>query len=352
MIELRSDTFSLPSKEMLDSISKAILGDDVYSQDMTVKELESRAAELLGKEDAILMPSGTMANLASILAHCPRGSKVIVGDKSDIYIYEAGGASVCGGVMYEPVPTESDGILKLHNVEKAFPQDQDDPQFALPSLICIENPSNRTGGNILPLSYLEELSLFAKEKKVPLHMDGARIFNASFSMDVPAARIARYADSVQFCLSKGLSAPVGSMVAGTRAFIQKVRRIRKMLGGGMRQAGVIAAPGIVALENMEATLKQDHLKAKMLADQLSMVEEIILQPNVEINMVFFRLRGEYTTNKFISTCSMFGLNIDELEPGVIRAVIHRNISDEDILDTVEIIKRAIPLSMAERSVYG
>lgn len=351
MIELRSDTFSLPSVDMLNSISGAILGDDVYGLDLTVKELEKKAANMLGKEDAILMPSGTMANLASILVHCPRGSKVLVGNKSDIYIYEAGGASVCGGVIYEPIQTETNGTLKIGNIEKAFPVDTDDPQFALPALLCIENPSNRTGGNILPLGYLEELFHFTREKEIALHMDGARIFNAAIALQIPANRIAMYADSVQFCLSKGLSAPIGSIVAGTEQFISKVRRIRKMLGGGMRQAGIIAAPGIVALDNMHQTLQKDHSRAKSLASYLSLINEIELNANIEINMVFFTLKPEYSTNKFITTCAMFGLNIDELEPGVIRAVLHRNISDEDILDTVEIIKRALPLSKKEGGIY-
>lgn len=351
MIELRSDTFSLPSVDMLNSISKAILGDDVYGLDLTVKELEKKSANMLGKEDAILVPSGTMANLASVLAHCPRGSKVLVGDKSDIYVYEAGGASVCGGVIYDPIKTESDGILKISNIEKAFPIDIDDPQFALPSLLCIENPSNRTGGNILPLGYLEELFHFTREKEIALHMDGARIFNAAIALEIPVDRIAMYSDSVQFCLSKGLSAPIGSIVAGTKQFINKVRRIRKMLGGGMRQAGIIAAPGIVALDNMPQTLKKDHTNAKNLASYLSLIDEIDINANVEINMVFFTLKPEYSTDKFIATCAMFGLNIDGLEPGVIRAVLHRNISDEDILDTIEIIKRAIPLSKKEGGNY-
>ncbi|MGG4264557.1 threonine aldolase family protein [Peribacillus simplex] len=347
MIELRSDTFTLPSEEMMDSIKKAVLGDDVYGLDPTVNELEKKSAELLGKADAVLFPSGTMANLASIMAHCPRGTKVLVGDKSDIYIYEAGGATVCGGIIYDPIPTEKNGTLKIKNIETRFPKDPTDPQFALPSLLCIENPSNRTGGRVLPLAYLQELNHYTRMKNIPIHMDGARIFNASVALDISPIEIAMFADSVQFCLSKGLSAPIGSIVAGSSPFIKKVRMIRKMLGGGMRQAGIIAAPGIVALENRNDVLKKDHIKATNLAEKLSLIKEIDVSPNVETNMVFFTLKKEFLIATFISTCEMYGLNIDELEPGVIRAVLHSNVSNEDVEKAAEIIKKAIPFSKRE-----
>lgn len=203
IIEMRSDTFSLPTIDMLKTIQIAELGDDVYQEDPTVIKLENKVAKILGKEAAILMPSGTMANLASILAHCPRGSKVIVSDESDIFIYEAAGAAVCGGIMYDPISTELDGSISLNSLEKSFPLDAEDPQFALPALICLENPHNRMGGKILPLTYLREIKEFANGKGVPIHMDGARLFNATVALGVDPVEITKFADSIQVCLSKG-----------------------------------------------------------------------------------------------------------------------------------------------------
>lgn len=185
------------------------------------------------------MPSGTMANLASILAHCPRGSKILVGDESDIFIYEAGGAAICGGIIYEPAPTQPNGCLMVSDLENACPDFPDDPQYALASLICLENTHNRCGGRVLPLAYLQKTWNFAHSKGLPIHMDGARIFNASVALNVSPATIARYADLVQFCLSKGLAAPVGSIVVGSDDFIYKVRRVRKMLGGGCGRQGLL-----------------------------------------------------------------------------------------------------------------
>ncbi|MBV9452445.1 MAG: threonine aldolase, partial [Streptosporangiaceae bacterium] len=193
---------------MLEAMVIAPLGDDVYGEDPTVARLEEGAAELTGKETACFMPSGTMANLASIMVHAPRGSKVLVGAESDIYVYEASGASVCGGVSYEPLPNQADGTIALADLEAGFPPDPEDPQFALPSLICLENTQSRCGGMVLSLDYLRQVRQFATEHNISLHLDGARLFNASVAMGVPAVEIARYADSVQFCLSKGLGAPV------------------------------------------------------------------------------------------------------------------------------------------------
>ncbi len=230
MIELRSDTFTLPTDAMREAVSCSTLGDDVYGEDPTVCALEELAAHKLGKEAACLMPSGTMANLTAIMAHCPRGSKVLVGNESDIFIYEAGGASVCGGITYDPIPTQPDGQLSLHDLAESFPDDPMDPQFALPALICLENTHNRCGGTILPLEYLQQISQFARARELPVHLDGARIFNAAIALDIDPSEITKYVTSVQFCLSKGLAAPIGSMVVGDSTFINCTRRIRKMLG--------------------------------------------------------------------------------------------------------------------------
>ncbi|WP_322924640.1 low-specificity L-threonine aldolase [Paenibacillus campi] len=341
-IELRSDTFTLPTPAMLTAMTEAELGDDVYGEDPTVRKLETKAAEMLGKEAAIFMPSGTMANLASIMAHCPRGTKVLVGNESDIYIYEAAGASVCGGVMYEPIKTQADGRLDLYDLQQAIPRDLDDPQFALPSLICLENPHNRMGGRVLPLSYLADVQRFAQQHHIPVHMDGARIWNAAIALGVPAATIAAYADSIQFCLSKGLSAPIGSMVAGSQSFIQNVYRIRKMLGGGMRQAGVIAAAGIVALEQMVERLEEDHIHANRLAAGLAAIPGIACEPTVETNIVFFRVTDpRFTWEMVVQLLQQHGVYVDELGHGRIRAVTHAGIRTEQIEQALQVIRQIL-----------
>lgn len=342
-IEMRSDTFTLPTQEMLTAIQEANLGDDVYGEDSTVIKLQQLAANMLGMEESLLMPSGTMANLSSILAHCPRGSKVLVSDESDIYIYEAAGASVCGGIMYEPIHTEADGSLSLINLEKSFPHELDDPQFALPALICIENPHNRMGGRILPISYLQELRHFAKKKNISIHLDGARLFNAAVALNINVSEITKHVDSVQICLSKGLSAPIGSIVAGKKDFIEKVRRIRKMLGGGMRQAGIIAAPGIVALQSMVNRLHVDHENALYFAKGLSNIKGIEINvEDVEINMVFFRINhAAYTWSSFINEVDKYGLKLSELGHDRIRAVIHSGITRDDIDRALSIIIKTL-----------
>ena len=341
MIEMRSDTFTLPSKEMLQTILKASLGDDVYGEDPTVKNLELICANMLGKEAAILMPSGTMANLASILAHCPRGSKLIVGDESDIYLYEAGGASICGGVIYEPIKTQVDGTLSIADIINALPKDRADPQFALPALICLENPHNRMGGIPLSLSYITELYTFVKNKGIQVHMDGARIFNSAIALNITAKEIAKYCDSLQFCLSKSLSAPIGSIVVGNRQFIDKVFRIRKMLGGGMRQAGIIAAPGIYAIQNMKRQLKLDHKHAKILSNGLSKIPGIYLNPTEPYtNMVFFTIVNK-SVDKFIELCKKSGLNIGNLGHNRIRMVTHSGIDKKQINLAINIIMQVM-----------
>ncbi|MGW6905274.1 GntG family PLP-dependent aldolase [Streptomyces sp. NPDC054940] len=342
MIELRSDTFTLPSPAMIRAMSEAELGDDVYGEDPTVRALEERSAELLGKRAACLMPSGTMANLASIMVHAPRGSKMLVGAESDIYIYEAAGATVCGAVMYEPVPHQTDGTLALADLERGFPDDPTDEQFALPSLICLENTQNRCGGVALPQSYLREVREFATARDVPVHLDGARLFNAATALGVKAAEIAQYADSVQFCLSKGLSAPIGSMVAGDEEFVRKVRRVRKMLGGGMRQAGVIAAAGLMALDNI-GRLHEDHAHARRLAEGLAGVDGIDIDPGaVQTNIVMFRVTDtRFTWQTFVEAVGRHGLALAELGHGRLRAVTHSGVRAQDVDEAVAIIRRVL-----------
>lgn len=342
MIELRSDTFTLPTPTMLQSVVEAPLGDDVYGEDPTVSRLEMLAATIMQKQAACLMPSGTMANLSSIMAHAPRGSKVLVGDQSDIYRYEAGGASVCGGVVYEPVPNQPDGRLLLSDLDAAFPLDLEDPQFAPPRLVCLENTHNRCGGAILPLSYLAEVRQFADERRLNIHLDGARVFNAAVGLGVPVAEIAQCADSIQFCLSKGLSAPVGSVVVGTTEFIGMVRRVRKMLGGGMRQAGIIAAPGVLAIENYRR-LAVDHRNAAVLAEGLAKIPGIEIKADlVRTNIVIFRLLDErFTWQGFVAAVGELGLAVGGLGHGWLRAVTHSGVNFADIEQALAIVAQVL-----------
>jgi threonine aldolase len=343
MIELRSDTFTLPTPEMMEAIARAPLGDDVYGEDPTVRQLEERAAELLGKQAALLVPSGTMANLVSLLAHCPRGTKVLVGDETDIYVYEAGGAAVCGGLMYEPIRTQPDGRLELKDLAAAFPSDPSDPQYALPALLCLENPHNRCGGKVLPLSYLAEVQHFARERGIPVHMDGARLFNAAVALKKPAAELARYADSLQFCLSKGLSAPIGSMVVGSQEFIRKAYRLRKMLGGGMRQAGIIAAAGLVSLERMVNRLEEDHRNAQRLAEGLRKLPGLeVVDRHIETNIVFFRVvDSRFTLERFVEALGRRGVRVAELGHGRIRAVTHSGVSTPQVDEALSIVRSVL-----------
>lgn len=341
-IELRSDTFTLPTPEMLQAMVSAELGDDVYGEDPTAGRLEATSARLLGKEAACFMPSGTMCNLIALLTHCPRGSAVIVGEETDIYIYEAGGAAVCGGVTYVPVPNRADGTIDLEAIEAVLPPDPSDPQFALPALLCLENPHNRCGGRVLPLSYLDAAAAWAQERGLRLHLDGARLFNASLSAGVPVQAIARYADSVQFCLSKGLGAPVGSMLVGSAAFVEQARRTRKMLGGGMRQSGVLAAAGLVALDR-RGRLADDHATARHLAAGLAAMPGIELDPvEVETNMVFFRVVGAEARNpELVAAAAAQGVGLAELGHGRIRCVTHQGVSHNDIDDALDVIRTIV-----------
>jgi threonine aldolase len=343
MIELRSDTFTQPTRAMREAMATAAVGDDVYREDPTVRRLEELAADQIGKPAACLMPSGTMANLAVILAQTPRGGKLIVGAESDIYLYEAGGAAVCGGAVYAPVPNNPDGTLSLTDLAAEFPTEPDDPQFALPRLICLENTQNRCGGAVLPVGYLRAVSDFARDRGVAFHLDGARIFNAAVAAGVDAAELARPADSVQFCLSKGLSAPIGSIVAGDAALVGRVRAVRKMLGGGMRQAGIVAAAGIVALDQMVGRLAEDHCQARRLADGLTGIPGIVLaQLTVVTNIVLFRVIDErWTVPAFVAECDRRGLAIAEFGADRLRAVTHRGVSARDIDRALEIVSDTI-----------
>lgn len=332
MIEMRSDTFTLPTPKMLAAMSVARLGNDDYREDPTVLELEELAASRCGTEASCLMPSGTMANLACINAYCLNGRKtVLMGSESDIYVYEADGAKACPGAAYLGLPNQADGTIALSDVEQVLDEEQSNV-----AVICLENPHNLRGGVVLPLKYMKELARLAHSYGCAVHLDGARIFNAAVASKTAVRTIAQYADSVQFCLSKGLAAPVGSLVAGRSEFVKKVREIRKWLGGTMRQAGVIAAPGVVALEEMTTRLAEDHANARRLAEGLARIPGIQIDlSTVQTNTVVFSIEAEhFDCEQFIQNARQHGINLSEFKYGRIRAVVHYGIAEKDIDEAV------------------
>jgi len=284
-IDLRSDTVTRPSPQMRAAIAAAEVGDDVYGEDPTVNRLEAMAAERLGTEAAIFVCSGTQSNLLALLAHCERGDEYIVGQQAHTYKFEGGGAAVLGSIQPQPLDYDPDGSLDLAKVAAAIKPD--DPHFAKTRLLCLENTQ---AGKVLPLEYLARAADFARAHGLGLHLDGARIFNAAVDLGVAVTAISRHFDSVSVCLSKGLGAPVGSVLCGPRQLIAKARRWRKMLGGGMRQAGVLAAAGIYALEHNVERLAEDHENARALAAGLAGIDAIAVSPTgANTNMVHVRI---------------------------------------------------------------
>jgi len=287
-IDLRSDTVTLPTERMRKAMAEAELGDDVYGEDPTVNRLQSIASERLGKEAALFVPSGTMGNLAAVLAHCGRGDEVIMGDCAHTFLYEAGGISALGGVHPHTIPNQKDGTLLIEDIKRAIRADNE--HFPVSRLLILENTHNRCGGVSISKEFTDEASAVAHQAGLSVHLDGARIFNAAVDQSLPAAQLVESVDSVTFCLSKGLCAPVGSILCGTEDFIHRAHRIRKQLGGGMRQAGVLAAAGIVALEEMVDRLKDDHERARVLAEGLALIPGINLdKSSPNSNMVYISL---------------------------------------------------------------
>lgn len=289
-VDLRSDTVTHPSPEMLNAISEAEVGDDVFGDDPSVNKLEEKAAKMMGKESAVFVASGTMGNLISVLAHAGRGEEVILGDKAHIFRSEGGGAAALGGVSYHTVRNDDRGMLDLDDIKDAV-RDSSNHHNPRTALITIENTQNNCGGRTLTAEDTAAIAAVAHSNNIPLHIDGARIFNASVRLETPVFELVKYADSVSFCLSKGLSCPVGSIVCGSDEFIEQARRIRKIVGGGMRQAGFLAAAGLVALDTMVERLADDHANARKLAYGLSQLPGIFIEPeNVETNLVFFEVQ--------------------------------------------------------------
>lgn len=330
-IDLRSDTVTLPSPEMRAAIAAAELGDDVFEGDPTVNRLQEMAAEMLGKEAALLVSSGTQGNLIAQLTHCPRGAEVIIGEGSHIIEHEAGGAWLVGGLGLHLVPIDAKGRLDLAAVRAAIrPDDQHYPRTGL---ICVENTHNRAGGTVQNEEDMSAVRDLADKHKLPVHIDGARIFNASVKLGVPVARLAAYGDSITFCLSKGLGCPIGSVLCGSKDFINEARRYRKVLGGGMRQAGIIAAAGIYALEHMVERLADDHENAAYAAAGLAEMPGVQLSPAPETNLLYFTVDG-WKSHKLERKLNDAGVLCFD-EGGRIRWVTHFGIERGDIDEALD-----------------
>ena len=329
-IDLRSDTVTLPTQTMREAIYHAELGDDVFGEDPTANRLEKIAAERMGKEAALMVASGTMGNLVCLLSHCRRGEEVILGDQSHTFLYEAGGMSAVGGIHPHTITNQPDGTMRLEDIEEAIRGSN--VHFPRSRLICLENTHNRCNGSVLTPQYMESVAKLARERGLRIHLDGARVFNAAVALGVDVKELTRYADSVSFCLSKGLSSPVGSIICGSSDFIAEARRNRKVLGGGMRQSGIIAAAGIEALEHMVDRLAEDHENARRLAEGITRIPGLSIELNrIQTNIVYFDMADDrFSAERLVKELTGRAVKILQLGPGRFRAVTHYGISAEDI----------------------
>jgi len=340
-IDLRSDTITQPTPAMRKAMAEAVVGDDVFQEDPTVSRLEEIASERMGKEAALFVASGTMANLVSQLSHCNRGDEMILGDRSHIFLYEQGGSAAIGGIHPRIVPNEPDGKLNLDAVKSAIREEN--IHFPVSRLIVLENTHNRCHGNPLDLDYMNAVCELAHRQGLKIHIDGARIFNAAIALDTDVKKLVSKADSVSFCLSKGLAAPVGSLVCGSSSFIAKARRTRKVLGGGMRQAGIIAAAGIVALNEMVNRLAEDHLNAKKLAEGLAAIPGLSINlERVKTNIVYIDIvRKDLTADGLVSRLNLKGVRLLATGNQQLRAVTHYHISQNDIEQALNFFKEVL-----------
>lgn len=341
-IDLRSDTVTHPTPAMREAMYRAEVGDDVYGDDPTVNRLQEMAANMLGKEAALFVASGTMGNLSAILALCGRGDEVILGDKSHTFLFEAGGISALGGVHSCQLANQSDGTLRLQDIQTAIRSE--DSHHPVTRLIALENTHNRCGGVALDMNYTQAVAAIARDHDIALHLDGARIFNAAAAQDLSARALAEPADSVTFCLSKALCAPVGSLLCGSHDFIMSAHRIRKQLGGGMRQAGVLAAAGIVALETMVERLGEDHLRAQRLAQGLSTIPGLVLDPGTpQTNMIFCQLGEDIrlTAQQVVSAVKRLGVRVGAVNSRRFRLVTHYWIDDDGVDQAVSAFREVL-----------
>jgi len=342
IVDLRSDTVTQPTAAMRVAMAKAEVGDDVMGEDPTINALQKAAAERMGKEAGLFVPSGTMGNLAAVLTHCGRGDEIILGNLSHTFIFEGGGVAALGGVMPHTLPNLADGRIDLDAMQGAIRPD--DVHQPVTRLIVLENTHNRCGGTILKPEYMRQVGELAKKAELKLHIDGARIFNAAVALGLPAKILVEQADSVTFCLSKALCAPVGSVLCGTTEFIHQARRIRKQLGGGMRQAGILAAAGLVALDEMVERLGDDHRRARTLANGLAGIPGLSLDNSVpETNMVFVSLKDDVPLNsaQVAARLTEKGVKVGAVGPRRFRMVTHYWIDDEGIDQTLKAFNQAL-----------
>lgn len=337
-IDLRSDTITQPTPAMREAMARADVGDDVFGDDPTVARLEARVAEILGKEAAVFTPSGTMANQLALRAHTEPGDEILIDGNAHIYYYESGGPAALAGLMCRCLPGVR-GVFTAGDVEAAIrPADQ---HYAPTKLVCVENTHNRGGGNVWRIEHIQDIGEVARRHGLRVHLDGARLWNASVATGIPERDYAAHFDSVSVCFSKGLGAPIGSALCGTRAFIQRARRFRKMFGGGMRQAGIIAAGALHALEHHRARLAQDHANARALAEGLSQLPGLDVDPaSVQTNIVLIRVRT-VPASELAVKLDHAGVRVLVFGPDTIRAVTHLMLSSADITEALKIFERTL-----------
>ncbi|MDP2965437.1 MAG: low-specificity L-threonine aldolase [Pelolinea sp.] len=342
MIDLRSDTVTQPTPEMRKAMAEAVVGDDVYCEDPTVNNLQETAAELMGKEAGLFVPSGTMANLIAVLAHCQRGDEAIMGNLGHTFLHEVGGMSALGGVFANTIPNQNDGTLSLEDIRNSYREE--DVHHPESRLVILENTQNACGGIPLSVDYMRLVGELAHQLGMKLHVDGARIFNATVALNTTAENLAAAADSVMFCLSKGLCAPVGSVLCGSSEFIARSRKIRKQLGGGMRQAGILAAAGLVALKSMVGRLGEDHVHARQIADGLKELPGIEFHKGYpQTNMVFIHIKSNASKNpeELRTYFANKGILFSFSGPEHFRLVTHYWINDADVTRIVNSFKEAL-----------
>ncbi len=341
IVDLRSDTVTLPTPAMRKAMYKAEVGDDVYGEDPTVNRLEEMAAARMGKEAALFVVSGTMANLVSLLTHCGRGEEVIMGDQAHTFHYEVGGSSALGGLHVRTVPNQPDGSLDPQDVKEAIRGDN--VHYPRTRLICLENTHNRCGGAALAPQQMDAISDIAAQHSLAVYLDGARIFNAAIFLGLDPQELTGSVNTVSFCFSKGLSAPVGSVICGERDFIREARRYRKIVGGGMRQAGVLAAAAIVALEQMVDRLADDHRNTRRLAEGIEQIAGLRVDlDRVQTNILVFEMTDQrMTPDQFVARLDEEGIKLLSRGGGFFRAVTHYGIEEEDIDLTLAVMRRVM-----------
>jgi threonine aldolase len=337
-IDLRSDTVTKPTQAMRQAMYEAEVGDDVFGDDPTVNRLEEVAAERCGKESSLFVPSGSMANFLSLLTHCQRGDEVILGDDSHIFVHEQGSTAALGGIHARPVKNTEDGRLLIADIKRAI--NPDDIHRARTRVIALENTWH---GSILRPDYLGQVASVASEHSLKMHLDGARIFNAAVALDIPVAKLTKDFDSVQFCFSKGLSCPVGSIICGNKAFIKQARRNRKLVGGAMRQVGILAAACLVALDQMIERLAEDHQNAQKLAQGLADIAGLEVSPeSTETNIVLAGVsKPGLSATALVERLEKDGILVLTFDENRIRAVTHYGITEKDILETIDAFKQAL-----------